>query len=292
MLRKIVATLFSEKQKRSIKTKVNGLKTRLAQTFFRYDAEVLKAALRKMGIVETDTLLVHGNFEPDSGFQGTPLDLVAVLVDLVGQKGNLMMVSIPFRGAAYDYLLQNKPFHVKKTFSMMGLMTEMFRRRKGTVRSLHPTHPVLVYGKDSAWIAADHEKCLFPCGVGTPFDKFRKLRGKILFFDVGFGAITFFHYVEDIVKDKLPFPVYHDQVFSTTVIGEKEEPHRVRTYAFTKGVIRDTKALEEELSRQGKIVKRKVGNSKLILVDAEEVVSVMTAMVDAKNPPYAVGRDH
>jgi aminoglycoside N3'-acetyltransferase len=291
MLWKIVSALISEKQKRFLKTKVNTVKIRWAKTFFGYNAEAITAALKGMGVLETDTLMVHANFEPDSGFEGTPTDLVTALVDLVGKNGNLMMVSIPFRGSAYDYLLQNKPFHIKKTVSMMGLVTEMFRRKSGTVRSLHPTHPVLVYGKDSAWTAADHATCLFPCGIGTPFDKFLQLKGKILFFDVGFGAITFFHYVEDRVKDKLPFPVYYDQKFSITVIGEKEDPQVVHTYAFTKGVVRDAKKLEEEMARQGKIVRRRVGNSRLILVNAEDVVSVFTAMVESGNYPYAVGSE-
>jgi aminoglycoside 3-N-acetyltransferase len=288
MLRKIVTALVSEKRKRSIKTKINVVKNRWAKTFFRYDAKALAAALKSMGVVETDTLMVHANFEPDSGYEGTPADLVNVLADLVGKNGNLLMVSIPFRGSAYDYLLQNKPFHVKKTISMMGMVTEMLRRRSGTVRSLHPTHPVLAYGKDSAWIAADHATCLFPCGIGTPFDKFLRLKGKILFFDVAFNAITFFHYVEDLVKDKLPFSVYHDRKFSITVIGEKDDPHVVETYAFTKGVVRDPEKLEEEMARQGKIVRRRVGNSRLILVNAEDVLSVFAAMVESKNYPYTM----
>ena len=63
----------------------------------------------------------------------------------------------------------------------MGLITEIFRRREGVLRSFHPTHPVLVYGKDSKWLTSEHEKCLNLCGAGSPFDKFRQLKGKILF---------------------------------------------------------------------------------------------------------------
>lgn len=288
MLRKIITVLLTERQKRSVKSMVNGVKARLANLLFRYDAEKLKSALKNMGIGPTDTLMVHANFEPNSGFQGAPLDLVDAFVDLVGNEGNLMMVSIPFRGAAYDYLLQNKTFHIRKTLSMMGLVTEMFRRKKGTVRSLHPTHPVLVYGKDSAWLKEDHEKSLFPCGVGTPFEKFHSLKGKILFFDVGFGAITFFHYVEDLVKNRLPFPVYDEQLFSQTVIGGDERKLTVQTYAYTKGVIRDTDKLEKEMSRQQKLKRRRIGNSTLILVEAEDVVMVMTDMVVSGNYPYGI----
>jgi aminoglycoside N3'-acetyltransferase len=147
----------------------------------------------------------------------------------------------------------------------------------------------LAVGKDSAWIVADHDKCLYPCGVGTPFDKFRQLHGKLLFFDVSFGAITFFHFVEDVVKHKLPFPAYDERLFSVPVIDEQGQARVVQTYAFTTGVIRDTRMLEQELLRRKQIVTGRVGHSKLMLVNAEEVVSAFTDMVDSGDPPYATG---
>jgi aminoglycoside 3-N-acetyltransferase len=288
MLRDILASLLSEQQRRALKAQVRRIRTRVTKRLFSYGKRDLHAALRKMGVAEGDTVMVHANFEADSGFDGVPMDLIETLVDLLGKNGNLMMVSIPFRGSAYDHLQQKKTFYVKRTVSLMGLVTELFRRRHGTVRSLHPTHPVLACGKDSVWIVADHHKCVFPCGVGTPFDKLLQLKGKILFYDVGFGAITFFHYVEDLLKTKLPFAVYNDRRFEATVVDENEAKHVVHTYAFTKGVIRDTEKVKREMVRQNKLEERKVGNSTLILVNAEDVVAVMTKLVQSGDHPYII----
>jgi aminoglycoside 3-N-acetyltransferase len=197
-----------------------------------------------------------------------------------------MMVSLPFRGAAYDFLALGKPFNVKKTISMMGLVTEMFRRREGTLRSLHPTHPVLAYGKDAEWLVADHERCLYPCGTGSPFEKFHRLKGKILFFDVSFSSITFFHYVEDLLKERLPFPVYGDRLFSVPAIDSNGQTTIIRTYAFNKDVRRMSDRLEAEMARQGKIRHGRVGNSSFCLVATEDVVACFAAMVEAGNLPY------
>ena len=82
----------------------------------------------------------------------------------------------------------------------MGLLSELFRRRTGVVRSLNPAHPVLAFGKDAAWLTAGHEDCAYSCGRDTPFDKFRSLRGKVLFFDVPFNTFTFIHFLEDRVR--------------------------------------------------------------------------------------------
>ena len=285
-IRKTISLFIDERRKRALKSMLAQAKLRAVRTLRSYTGEQLQQRLRTIGIAETDTLLVHANFRPDSGFAGSPADLATAFVEAVGHKGNLLMVSIPFRGSAYDHLALGKVFDARKTLSMMGLVTEMFRRRNGTLRSLHPTHPVLACGVDADWLVADHDKCLFPCGQGSPFDKFRKLKGKILFFDVGFGAITFFHYVEDVLKDHLPFPVYADRQFEVKVVDAQGESRTVTTYAFNKDVPRDPDRLEAEMSRQGKITSGRIGNSKFLLVDADDVFSCMSAMVAAKQYPY------
>jgi len=285
-LRSTLSRLVSERHKRAIRSKLNEAKKRFAGALLGYDGAKLKARLRSAGVSESDTLLVHSNFEPDSGFQGTPLDLANALVELVGSKGNLLMVSIPFRGAAYDYLALGKPFNVRKTMSMMGLVTEMFRRRAGTVRSLHPTHPVLAYGKDAEWLVADHERCLYPCGPGSPLEKLHRLKGKLLFFDVSFGSITFFHYVEDLLKERLPFPIYSDRLFSVPAVDANGANHVIQTYAFSKEVPRAAEKLEAEMLRRGMIREGRVGNSRFQVVATADVVTCFTAMVEAGNLPY------
>ena len=276
--------------KRALKAKLNQAKTRLVNSLLSYDAEALKQRLRRAGIQDTDTLMVHANFAADSGFRGTPSDLVNALVELVGTNGNLLMVSIPFRGSAYEYLSSGKPFNLKKTISLMGLATEMFRRRPGTLRSFHPTHPVLAVGKDAEWLVAGHEQCLAPCGPGTPFDKFAQLKGKILFFDVSFGAITFFHHVEHVFKDKLPFPVYHERQFAVSAIDARGDAHVIQTLTFNPAVPRSAEKLERRMAADGTIRRGRVGNSRFTLVTADDVVRSFGAMVESGDFPYSFVR--
>ena len=286
MVRALLKKLISEENKRTIKSNYRKIKSGIVKSFLSCDADDLRRHLIRIGISESDTLLVHANFNPDNGFRGDPMDIVNVLVDRVGKNGNLMMVSIPFRGSAYDYLMAKKPFRLNKTMSMMGLLTESFRRKEGVQRSFHPTHPVLVFGKDSRWLVEGHENCLYPCGAGTPFEKFRNLNGKIMFFDVGFGAITFFHYVEDLYKDKIPVPVYHDEIITALAYDKENQPREIRTYAFNKNLRRSADKLEQEMRRHGLIRKSRIGNSRILLVGAEDVVRCQGSMIDAKNYPY------
>ena len=285
-LKKTVARYLGNQQKRAIKSRISDAKRKVVSVLLSYDGTKLKARLTRLGVTENDTILVHSNFKPDSGFKGAPLDLVNAISELVGEKGNLLMVSIPFRGSAYDHLALGKTFNVNKTLSMMGLVTEMFRRREGTLRSLHPTHPVLAYGKDAAWLVADHERCLYPCGAGSPFEKFYQLKGKILFFDVTFRSITFFHFVEDLLKDQLPFPVYGERLFSVPAIDAKGNQRTVQTYAFSNDVRRIAGRLEDGMNQQGLIKYGRVGNSRFCLVTAEDVVGCFRKMVANGNLPF------
>jgi aminoglycoside 3-N-acetyltransferase len=282
----IIERYLSEKQKRALKSRFNTLRNKLARWLFRYDADALRSALMRSGVQASDTLMVHSNFQPENGFDGTPLDFADALAKLVGEKGNLLMVSLPFRGAAYDHLALGKTFNVRKTMSMMGLVTEMFRRREGTLRSLHPTHPVLAWGKDAAWLVADHERCLYPCGAGSPFEKVHQLRGKLLFFDVSFQSITFFHHVEDLLKERLAFPIYGERLFSVPAVDANGANHLIQTYAFSKEVQRAAGKLEAQMQRQGLIRDGRVGNSRFQIVTTADVVACFTAMVEKGNLPY------
>lgn len=286
MIKKLLKKTLSEKQKRCVKSKYNTMRGFIINSLLSYGANDLKATLKELGIRETDTVLVHSNSNPDSGFKGTPSDVVESLAQLLGENGNLLMVSIPFRGTTFDHLSKGKPFHRDRTISMMGLITEIFRRRPGVLRSLHPTHPVLALGRDSVWLTTGHESCTTPCGAGTPFEKFLQLDGKILFYDVPFGAITFFHYVEDVTKDLLPFNVYHDKPFTITAFDERKQGHVVEVYAFNPAVTRNAYKVEEEMKRQGLVKYGKVGNSRLILVNAKDVLKCQTAMIKDGNLPY------
>lgn len=285
-MKKKISQYIDPKRKRELKAKYQKIKKSVVDSLLHYDGTQLQAKLKDLGVRQDDCLWVHANFKPDSGFSGKPEDAVQALMDLVGKEGNLLMVSIPFRGTAYDYLMKNKPFRVNKTISMMGLITEVFRRKPDVRRSFHPTHPILVFGKNSEHLVADHEKSLYPCGPDTPFGKFREMNGKILFYDVGFGAITFFHYVEHLLQDKLPFPVYHQDTFDVTGFDKDDQEQRITTYAFDRQYVRNAGKLEAEMDRRKKLVRAKVGNSNLILVNAEDVVSCMTEMIENGNLPY------
>ncbi len=274
MLGRSLRRVLTRKRRLRIKEALRRTEKSLADLLFRYDTSDLARALAGLGVRRGDTILVHSSFRPASGFTGSSQDVIGCLLDVVGAEGNLLMVSLPFRTSAYEYLRGDPLFDVRRTMSQMGIISEIFRRRSGVRRSLHPTHPVLAFGHDADWLVRDHEKSPVPCGTDTPFGKFRKLGGKVLFFDVPFDTFTFIHHIEDLLQDSLPFPVYHDPPLPGRVVDHEGRPMVVPTRVFSERAVttRSPEVLERRLREKGLLRRRRVGRTRLMLVNSEDAV--------------------
>ena len=241
--------------------------------------ELIKA-LRSLGIERGNALMVHSGFNRTKGFTGSPNDFIDALLEVVGPEGHLLMVSMPYMSSTFDYLQKRTIFDVRKTVSHMGVVSETFRRRPGVLRSLHPTHPILAFGPRAGWIVADHEKCLYPCGLGTPFDKLFQLGGKVLFVDASFFTFTFFHYLEERIKDRIDFSLFFPEPFEVPYIDSDGNRRVMRTYVYTLEANRRRRPQisRDEFDRQRLVKKQRLGNSHLELIGTVDAVRCIDEM--------------
>jgi aminoglycoside 3-N-acetyltransferase len=270
------------RQRSKLRALYYGLRQMLVDAFRSYGETELLAALRGLGIAEGDTLMVHAGFDRLSGFKGSPSKVIDTLLTAVGPRGNLLMVSMAYMSSAYEYLKRGKPFDVRKTVSHMGIVSETFRRRPGVLRSLHPSNPVLAFGPQAEWIVEGHEDCRQPCGPGSPFDKMYRLQAKVLFHDASIYTLTFFHYLEDMLAERLPFKLFREELMDAQVIDQRGLARIVQTYAYSEEAIRRRRPqiMSAELDRQGLIRRARVGNSRLILLYTPDLVRVVNAMAE------------
>src|SRR5207244_1814925 len=122
-----------------IKRRLKRLVRDYHRVFRAFTPADLKSALLELGVVPGDVLMVHSAFDRFLGYQGGLVDAIRTLQEVVGERGTLMMPTIPFQGTAVEYALGDPVFDVQRTVSRMGLLTEVFRRSPGVVRSIHPT---------------------------------------------------------------------------------------------------------------------------------------------------------
>ena len=263
--------LLGPSQKRKLKSLARRVKLAYVRRFFIYDSVRLKQALIDVGVRQGDVIFVHSSYFPDNGFADSPARAVATIVESVGPTGTILMASSAYNTSTEDYVSGTPIFDVQNTASKLGILTEIFRRREGTLRSSNPAHPVLGCGPLAQWFIEGHENCAYSCGPGSPFEKLLEKDAKALFFDAELTHLMFFHYLEHTVKDLLPFPLY--SAASTVRVRQSKNNERlVAVYPFSKEARsrRRFANLEAELRRRRMVRETKVGNTRLMLINIRD----------------------
>lgn len=240
------------------------LKSAVVTRLFSYDAESLSRFLSRIGVRKGDTLMLHSSWRPLNGFSGSPAQFCAALRDHLGPEGLLVMPSLTYHNmSSAEFLASGKPMDVRRSPSAMGLLTEVFRRGKGVVRSPSPTHPLLAWGRDADGFLQGHELTDRPFGPTSPFARLLERDAMLLCLDVGFSSITFTHFVEDRLQETLPVPLYDQQIMTGIVIDTNarrlECPTRVLSH--TANALRRESRLIDYLTGKGTLHAARLGNS-------------------------------
>ncbi len=149
--------------------------------------------LRRMGIEEGDTVLVHSSMKA-IGTDRMPEEILDLLQRALGPSGTLLLP-----GLTYLNVTPAQPvFDSRTTVPCIGLLPRTFMGMDGVVRSVHPTHSVFARGRLAAALTAEHEEDCTPLGPHSPFMKLPACQGKLLFIGELLDSCTFMHGVEEI----------------------------------------------------------------------------------------------
>ena len=185
--------------------------------------------LIKLGFASGATIYLHSSMGAISRRVPSlnPVKLISLLKEMVGEEGTLLMPTFSFNGSQYRYVQNQRVFDVKRSPSQVGLLTELFRRTKGVVRSFHPTHSIAAWGMQSKELVSEHHLDT-AFGEKSPICKMRKYNGLV----AGIGVnpkycFTLYHVAEE------HHPTTHAMQYSTDtfemdiVYGEKKIPYMV-----------------------------------------------------------------
>jgi aminoglycoside N3'-acetyltransferase len=274
----------------AVRNRARSVRARAIAVWRSYSVRELESALRALGIAEGDSLVVHAAFRPLNGFRGEPVHIIDCLLDIIGPKGHLMMLSMPYGGTARDYLAWHPVFDARRTPSRMGVISECFRRRRGVLRSLNPLHPVLAWGPRAEWIVAGHEALAHSCGKGSPFERMLALDTKALFFDVGLETLTFAHYLEEMFSDTAPVPVYAEAPVEVSIVDAGGQRTRASVFPFAPEALqlRNFSVLYDALIADRLVGQLRVGNTRLRLTRLVDVVEQATRLHNEGTHVYAL----
>jgi len=254
----------------------------VVRTLLSYDGDALLRTVRRAGLKPGDTLMVHSSWLAMNGFRGKPADMVAALKQAVGPDGLLVMTSMPYHNMSSEqWLARGKALDLKRSPSMMGMLSEVFRRSEGVLRSASPTHPLLAWGRDAQGFIQGHELTPFAFGPASPFAKLLYRDALILCVDAPFSSITFTHFIEDRLAHTLAVPLYSPVLHSGTVIDPDGERHArdVRVLSSEANALRRDAVLEDWLVEQGVLSRLRVGNTRLLALRAADMTAATERLV-------------
>lgn len=255
-------------------------RTWLARTLWTFGPADLTEALRRVGVRPGDLILAHSSWDAFAGYTGTPATAIAAIEAAIAPGGTLAMPTQPFAGSAQAWHARGIVFDPRRTPSAMGLLTELFRRMPGVVRGLHPTHPVAARGPLAETLLADHLRSDTPCGAHSPYDKLRRLGGKLLLLGTDLDALTFNHFVEDRLEGVVPFPLFTTERYRFAYRAPDGSIGAVELRLFNRDTQRrrDRLRLRRELERRRLLRRTRVGRLDILCVTAADVLAVTVNM--------------
>tara|TARA_Y100000996_G_scaffold286660_1_gene226286 strand:+ start:155 stop:943 length:789 start_codon:yes stop_codon:yes gene_type:complete len=150
----------------------------------------------KSGLNDGDIFLLHSDtrrlliefFKKKKKINLT--DIVNSFLNIAGKNGTLLMPLFNF-----SEFTKNKFFSIKNTKSMMGILTEEFRKNFKILRTKHPIYSFAVAGKNIDKFNLDNFSAY---GKDSPFEVIKKLNGKIAILDLPEQkSMTFYHHIEE-----------------------------------------------------------------------------------------------
>lgn len=235
-----------------------------------YTKEQLVQQLQSMGIKETDNLLVHSSMKSVGKVQGGAETLIDALLETVSE-GKLMMPAHTWKQMSAEYSLfdpQTEPVCV-------GIVPELFRKRLGVVRSLHPTHSMAVYGKDAEEYIKGEENRTTPCAPEGCWGRLKDIKAKILLIGVTHARNTYIHSIEESYNVPERFTAEPVRFQIKLPDGAVKNVDVYRHYNKKEAHISEMyDKMEAGYEQTGAAKKVRLGDASCILCDAERLFEV------------------
>mgnify|MGYP000931796889 CR=1 FL=1 len=148
--------------------------------------------LRSMGVPHGGVLFVHSSMKAIGPVEGGAECVLDVLSKFLS-AGLLVLPS-----HSWDQIEKgNFVFDPKETRSCVGILSNLFMRRPGVFRSLHPTHSVAALGIGAESFVSGEEWTDTPCSREGCYGKLYDMGAQVLFLGCSLKRNTLLHGVEE-----------------------------------------------------------------------------------------------
>ncbi len=244
-----------------------------------YDRDFV-SALRSVGVVEGDVLFVHADitsFGKKANIEGEQLlgVLTETMTESVGENGTISMPTFTYS------FCKGLPYDPARTPSVVGVLSEFFRKQPGVIRTRHPIFSAAAWGKKKDFLA-DVDTDSF--GEHSIFGRLRAAQAKLVFLGAPLHSCTFLHHIEQAHG----VPYRYMKTFSGSLVdGEKVSECSCTFFVLNldMDIVVDTTKIGARLRANGSLKEARVGAGSIMAVGVEELFTEGMRMLDAD--PYA-----
>ena len=158
-----------------------------------YTKEQLKEHLRLMGLKPTDAVMIHSSMKSIGEVEGRADTVLDALMEYFSE-GLLMLPTHTWGTVNAGHPV----FDPETEPACVGLLPNLFMKRPGVLRSLHPTHSMGVYGQNAAEYIRGEENAATPCPIGGAWYRLKEIGAKILLLGVTHINNTFIHAIDEV----------------------------------------------------------------------------------------------
>ncbi|MBO5176959.1 MAG: AAC(3) family N-acetyltransferase [Lachnospiraceae bacterium] len=250
-----------------------------------YTKEQLIQQLQDMGIKRTDNLLVHSSMKSLGAVQGGADTVLDALMEAV-PEGLLILPTHTWKQMSEEYNI----FDPETEPVCVGILPELFRKRPGVLRSLHPTHSVAVYGKGAAEYIRGEENRTTPCPPNGCWGKLKDSKAKILLLGVTHTRNTYIHSIEESFEIPERFTDKPTRFLVKMPDGSSKAVDMYRHYnKINPHISEDFDKMKSGYEKAGATKTVRLGDAECILCEAAKLFEV-TGRILTKEPNCFIER--
>ena len=228
-----------------------------------YTKEDLILHLQEMGLNPTDAVMVHSSMKSIGAVEGGADTVLDALMEYFA-PGLLMLPTHTWDQMNPEYNV----FDPKTEPACVGILPNLFMKRPGVLRSLHPTHSIAAYGPNAAEYIAGEENTLTPCAKEGCWGRLREIGAKVLLVGVTHARNTYIHAVEEFLD--VPERLAQEPAYFTVIMpdGSHKQVVQYRHYNAEVPVVSEHFVkLHQGYLETGAAVEARFGDAKCILCD-------------------------
>lgn len=234
--------------------------------------DILKG-IKELNISKSGIIMIHSSLSSIGYVVGGADTIIDTFLNYLFPKGTLVMPAL----CQKDKEKRFENWDIKRSPSDVGRVTEVFRKRKGVLRSDHPTHSVAAYGPKARELISDHSQAKgrpspwgeAAFGKGSPWERLYLWDAYYLFLGVTLKVNTMGHFSQSLFIEGI--------LKKVGKIGKRKEMEKEVQRWLKPGIWPsfNFEQMEEVLKSQGLIKYGKIGKATVRLLRARSMVDAI-----------------